>query len=194
MTRKLEDKALKDSGQRTTFSTGGKRDLRPGKGRYDLLPGYAIAKIMELNGGKALPPNAIRSLSKVYEAGCRKYSDRNWERGIPLWSFFNSGTRHLYQVLTGETDENHYGQSLWNLVCALDTELAIRDKVMPESLRDPKPRIQSGKIDGIDKEPETIDTVIYLVHSHMGTGNYDILIKAIIMLCNIIDSISKKDK
>ena len=36
---------IKDSGERTTFSTGAQRDMHSGKGRMDLLPWAAIIEV-----------------------------------------------------------------------------------------------------------------------------------------------------
>ena len=36
---------IKDSGNRTEFSTGAHRDIQHGKGRMDLLPWYGIMEV-----------------------------------------------------------------------------------------------------------------------------------------------------
>lgn len=36
---------IKDSGDRTEFETGAKRDMHAGKGRMDLLPWYGIMEV-----------------------------------------------------------------------------------------------------------------------------------------------------
>ena len=75
---------LKDSGQRQEWETGSVRDIRKGKGRYDLLPVYAVSR-----------------LAKHLELGADKYGDRNWELGQPLSRYLDSALRHLFQVLEG---------------------------------------------------------------------------------------------
>jgi hypothetical protein len=42
-----DQKPLKDSGERQTFSTGAVRDLQNGKGRYDLLPVHTIKLVLK---------------------------------------------------------------------------------------------------------------------------------------------------
>lgn len=42
---------IKDSGERTTFSTGAQRDMHSGKGRMDLLPWAAIIEVAAYNLG-----------------------------------------------------------------------------------------------------------------------------------------------
>jgi hypothetical protein len=54
---------IQDSGQRQKFDTGSQRDIRDGKGRYDLLP-----------------CKAIRRLAQHFEGGAEKYDSRNWEQ------------------------------------------------------------------------------------------------------------------
>lgn len=64
---------------------------------------------------------AMLEVSKHYEDGARKYSDRNWERGIPLHCYINSGVRHYLKYLRGDTDEPHDRAFLWNMLGALWT-------------------------------------------------------------------------
>lgn len=96
---------IKDSGNRTQFSTGAVRDMGEGKGRCDLLP-----------------PAALLRIAKHFEVGALKYGDRNWELGIPMHSFIDSGIRHLLKYMDGWTDEDHLCAAAWNLLCALETE------------------------------------------------------------------------
>lgn len=56
-----------------------------------------------------------------FEAGAKKYSDRNWENGIPVDVFLDSAGRHFLKHLRGDTDEHHDRAVVWNLLCALWT-------------------------------------------------------------------------
>lgn len=94
---------VKDSGQRTTFSTGAVRDMHGGKGRMDLLPW-----------------NAVMEISKHCEDGALKYGERNVDKGIPLHSLLDSGARHLAKYIAGHTDEDHLRAACWNLLWALE--------------------------------------------------------------------------
>lgn len=96
---------IKDSGNRREFETGAVRDMAEGKGRCDLLPAVAILR-----------------LAKHFERGAIKYSDRNWEKGIPLHSFIDSAIRHTMKYLDGQHDEDHLCAAAWNLICAMWTE------------------------------------------------------------------------
>jgi len=96
---------IKDSGDRHEFKTGAVRDMQKGKGRMDLLP-----------------PLATIRLARLFEAGAVKYGERNWERGIPINSFVDSGLRHLFKYMAGMNDEDHLVAAAWNIMCALETE------------------------------------------------------------------------
>ena len=67
-------------------------------------------------------------LSKLYEAGCLKYGDRNWEKGQPVWVYLDSGARHLAKHMAGWTDEDHLNAAAWNQMSALETLIRIYEK------------------------------------------------------------------
>lgn len=94
---------IKDSGKRTEFKTGAKRDVQHGKGRMDLLPWYGIIEV-----------------SKHCEEGADKYGEHNVDRGIPLHSLCDSAARHLAKFIAGEMDEDHLRAAAWNLLWALN--------------------------------------------------------------------------
>lgn len=108
----FEEPEIKDSGDRTEFSTGAVRDMHEGKGRMDLLPWHAIIEV-----------------SKHCEAGARKYGEHNVDRGIPVHSLMDSGLRHAAKHLTGEKDERHLVAACWNFLWALEMELTRPDMV-----------------------------------------------------------------
>ena len=94
---------IKDSGARTEFATGARRDIQHGKGRMDLLPWYGIMEV-----------------SKHCEEGAEKYGEHNVDKGIPLHSLCDSAARHLAKFIAGETDEDHLRAAAWNLLWALN--------------------------------------------------------------------------
>jgi len=113
---------LNDGGTRLEYDTGAmKEDWRKteGKGRYDLLP-----------------PEAIQRIAEVYRKGAIKYGDRNWQQGIPLSRFMDSGLRHLFQHLAGKTDEDHLAQAAWNVIALIWTETRIQEGKLPKELND----------------------------------------------------------
>lgn len=110
---------VKDSGERREFDTGSVRDIRTGKGRFDLIPAYPL-----------------RRLAQHYEAGARKYKDRNWEKGQPLSSYLDSAERHLNGFKDGLVDEDHLAACVWNLFALMWTKEMVTRKRLPTSLDD----------------------------------------------------------
>lgn len=100
-----------------SFESGAVREIVADKGRYDLLS-----------------PIATRRIADIMERGAKKYSDRNWEKGMPLCRYIDSALRHTFQYLEGRTDEDHLGQAAWNLLAAIHTEEMIERGLLPKEL------------------------------------------------------------
>jgi len=115
----LKEWATKDSGKRRKFDSGAQRDVAVGKGRYDLVS-----------------PIMIERLAKLLERGAVKYDDRNWEKGMPLSVYMDSGMRHLYKYLEGYTDEDHLIAAIWNLQALLHIEEMVSRGKLPKALCD----------------------------------------------------------
>lgn len=62
-------------------------------------------------------PTAMLEVSKHFEAGCLKYGERNWEKGIPEHCYIDSAIRHYLKWRDGMTDEPHDRAVIWNLIC-----------------------------------------------------------------------------
>lgn len=138
---------IKDSGERREFESGAVRDIQEGKGRCDLLPLDVVAAILSddiigdiykftVTGDSChlfdaidkfitctfeSKIEAIMALSRHFEEGCKKYGERNWEKGIPCHCFVDSGIRHYLKFKSGLADEPHDRAFLWNMVCLLWT-------------------------------------------------------------------------
>ena len=110
---------MKDSGKRQGWETGAVRDIQDGKGRFDLLSPIAIAR-----------------LAKIFENGAKKYSSRNWEKGMPLSRFIDSALRHTFQFLEGKKDEDHLMQACWNLAACCHIQEMIERGHLPKELDD----------------------------------------------------------
>lgn len=67
--------------------------------------------------------NMVKDLAIHFQKGAEMYGERNCEKGIPLWSFRDSGIRHLTQYINGETDEPHHVSAIWNFVMAEWTKI-----------------------------------------------------------------------
>lgn len=105
LTERTLRKLIKDSGERTEFDNGFVRDMHDGKGRMDLLPWPAIMQV-----------------SKHCEEGAKKYGEHNIDKGAPLYSLLDSGSRHLAKYMAGCTDEDHLTAACWNLLWALNQQ------------------------------------------------------------------------
>lgn len=75
---------------------------------------FAINKQISLS-------DAMLEVSIHYEDGCKKYGEHNWEKGIPLHSFIDSGVRHLLKFTRGDSDERHDRAFIWNMLGAVWT-------------------------------------------------------------------------
>lgn len=93
---------IKDSGNRTEFSTGAVRDMHEGKGDFSLLPWEAIWEV-----------------AKHCEKGAIKYGKYNVNRGVPISSLIDSAFRHLAKYLMGWDDEPHLRAAAWNVLFAI---------------------------------------------------------------------------
>jgi len=104
-TRKPKATQIKDSGERTEFSSGAVRDLHSGKG--DML---------------SVPWAAMLRVSKHYENGAAKYGRYNYLKGIPVSSFIDSALRHLAKYIAGWDDEDHLAAAAFNVLGAIQME------------------------------------------------------------------------
>ena len=65
----------------------------------------------------------MQTLARHFETGAKVYGERNCEKGIPEWSFRDSGLRHMSQYFNGENDEDHFAAALWNFWMLIWTRL-----------------------------------------------------------------------
>lgn len=136
---------IKDSGARREFETGAVRDIQEGKGRCDLLPLDVVGHLLinpsfsyinkfVVSGDtdylfRALTASGVYNdvytmaleVSKHFEAGCKKYGERNWEKGIPVRCYVDSAVRHYIKWLRGDNDEPHDRAFVWNILCCVWT-------------------------------------------------------------------------
>lgn len=141
------DSPIKDSGERQEFSTGAVRDVQVGKGRCDLMPLDIVSEFMTMKPEKdylsyiadfqetenyesligaaasfadkyfADRETAVLEYAIQLENGAIKYGPRNWQKGIPLDRYVDSGIRHYMKHLRGDNDERHDRAALWNMLC-----------------------------------------------------------------------------
>ena len=141
--------AIMDSGERREFETGAVRDIGLGKGRCDLLPLSVLTALFQDNTFANIDlyvrtgditklvdviirfstqwvgslESAMLEVSKHFEEGALKYSERNWEKGIHVHCYIDSAIRHYLKFKRGDDDERHDRAFLWNILCALWTHI-----------------------------------------------------------------------
>ncbi|SRR5258706_6722848 len=103
-----KDIKLKDSGERSSYSSGAVRDNSEGKGRFDLIPYQGMIR-----------------LARHYEAGAKKYSDRNWEKGMNISRYVDAALRHLFKYVAGWNDEDHLAAVAWNVFSIMHHEHSL---------------------------------------------------------------------
>ena len=122
---------IKDSGERTEFSTGAVRDMQGGKG--DML---------------SLPMAALLRLSVLYQEGAKKYGRFNYLKGIPVSSFIDSAERHLAKYIAGWDDEDHLASAAFNILGAMQMEeenpemCDLKSREGKESFHYPKEKVK----------------------------------------------------
>jgi hypothetical protein len=78
------------------LSSAGREEARKDdreKLRYDLVPVYPLAKLVE-----------------VYTIGAKRYAPRNWEKGTAFSRYYSALLRHLMLWWAGERDDPEDGQ------------------------------------------------------------------------------------
>lgn len=73
--------------------------------------------------------DSLLDVSIHYEDGCKKYGERNWEKGIPVHSYIDSGVRHLLKYMKHEDDERHDRACIWNFMGAIYTHLTYPELI-----------------------------------------------------------------
>ena len=92
------------------FETGAQRDTDEGKLRMSLIPHDELKRVM-----------------KRYLDGAEKYGENNWMKGMPLSVFYDCAHRHLEAWWRGENTEDHAAAVVWNMLCAMYTEMNVND-------------------------------------------------------------------
>ena len=80
----------------------------------------AIVAFQELSGYEYIG-ELLLEVSVHYEQGANKYGERNWEKGIPLHCYIDSGLRHFLKYKSNQVDERHDRAFVWNMLCAIWT-------------------------------------------------------------------------
>jgi hypothetical protein len=87
------------------FATGAVRSKDADDTRYDLIS-----------------PIGLEAVACTCAEGANKYSDFNWESGMPVHDILNHALRHIYKYLSGDRSEPHLPHAAWNLMAAIHSE------------------------------------------------------------------------
>ena len=99
---------------------------------------------------------ALERLARWFEAGAKKYGDRNWEKGQTQSRLMDSALRHLCKHMRGQRDEDHLAAAAWNVMCALDQETRMSLGLLRADLNDlpealPKDVVTDGNIANLEQ-------------------------------------------
>lgn len=84
------------------YDTGAVRSADAEDVRYDLIS-----------------PIGLRAVAAACAEGAKKYSEYNWEQGMPASDLLNHALRHIYEFLSGDRGEDHLGHAAWNVLGAI---------------------------------------------------------------------------
>ena len=118
------------------MSEGRKNDI--GKLRMDLIP-----------------VSPLEQLAEVYTIGCKKYADRNWEKGIAWSRCYGALIRHLLKFWKGESIDSQDGQHHLAAVVFYAFALMEYEKTHPELDDRPNKKmlsIQKSEQDSINRK------------------------------------------
>jgi hypothetical protein len=63
-------------------------------------------------------PTMLLEVAKHFEEGAKKYGERNWQKGIDVRCYIDSGIRHYLKFMRGDDDERHDRAFCWNILSA----------------------------------------------------------------------------
>ena len=81
----------------------------------------ALCEFINMDGSFERWTNMLLEVSMHFEDGAKKYGENNWQKGIPVRCYINSGVRHFIKWLRGDDDEPHDRAFCWNILCAIWT-------------------------------------------------------------------------
>lgn len=94
-------------------------------------------------GFLGLPYGPVHQLAQLFEAGAKKYGDtkagpyrQNWQKGMPVSRYLDSGIRHMFKHLAGDKADPHLICAAWNALCAYETLDMIQRGKLPRELDD----------------------------------------------------------
>lgn len=83
-----------------------------------------------------IPPEGVEAVAQTCREGAMRYSDYNWEAGMPVGDLLNHALRHIYKYLGGDRSEDHLPHAAWGLLAAIHSE-ALWPEINAGTLRGP---------------------------------------------------------
>lgn len=111
--------SMNTSGSEQTFETGAVRDTDETKPRPDLIS-----------------PFALERLGEWLRLGAKRYTPRNWEKGIPISRCTASLCRHLLKFQQGMQDEDHLAAIMCNAMFIMHYQEMMDRGRLPVELND----------------------------------------------------------
>lgn len=129
MIRQLRERGMgkEVEGGSVRYVTGAVRSADAEATRYDLIS-----------------PIGLEAVARTCAEGAAKYSDYNWEAGMPVNDLLNHAIRHIYRYLAGDRSEEHLPHAAWGLLAAIHSE-ALWPEINEGTLRGPGCRAPEGK-------------------------------------------------
>jgi hypothetical protein len=124
------DEVKEQEGANVRFATGAVRSSDAEATRYDLIS-----------------PIGLEAVARTCAEGAAKYSDFNWEKGMPVGDLLNHALRHVYKYLAGDRSEDHLPHAAWGLLAAIHSE-QLWPELNEGTLRGPGCRAPEAGCDG----------------------------------------------
>lgn len=86
------------------------------------FPGGGVREAQEELRYDLISPEGMRRLARAYSEGAKKYTDRNWEKGIPFSNLYWHMAEHQMKWLEGDTEEDHLAHAAWGLFALMHFE------------------------------------------------------------------------
>ncbi len=106
--------------ERAVYGADGNADHKPAAGTTAKFGTGAVrSDTFEQFRYDLVSPIGLREVARTCAEGAAKYSDYNWERGMPVHDLLNHAIAHIYQFLSGDRSEPHLPHAAWNLLAAI---------------------------------------------------------------------------